>query len=659
MIFSHDLETDLVQPGLAAPPHVVGSYADETGSHILEEARCVPWFRERLERGDRLIGCGYSFDLGVMCAADPRLVKLVFDALEAKLIHDVGIRETLIDIATGAIRDTDDDEMGERYGMRVLSERYFNEDIRQEKKGADSWRRRYALLRGVPIERWPWAARRYILRDAAKPLEIYRLQEGRPNVHAEFWNVRAMFAFQLMSIWGLRTNRPKVTALEQEVEDEWQATRRELAGAGIFREDKKKGFVQDKKRTAELVTAAYGDPPRTAATTKFPEGQVATDRDTLAESGDPLLVKLANAGKNDKRRSTYLPILKAGLDVPWNPIFNALVATGRASGDAQQFPTGARSKGGIRECFCPRHGFCFCSVDYEGLELRTMSQIAIWKIGWSRMAQVLNAKDDPHTIAAAQMMGIHVDEAKRLKDAEDPRFKTFRNLGKIFNFGAGGGMGAGSLTYNAREKDGVRFCVAVGEQTEEQCRTGRKVQVRVKGGKLKGVCARCLDLAKKFRAAWTEAWPEQKELFRRATLEVDGKPQGVDVLIPGADIVRGRCGYSKVLNNPFQGIGGRIAKEWTWRVSREMHTDPASPLWGSHLVLMVHDELVAELLLERKHEAAMRISEIGKQVGCEFLPDLAPAMEAPPAISMVMAKDMKTVFNAAGRLELWEPKKAA
>jgi DNA polymerase-1 len=392
VIFSHDLETDLVQEGLASPPHVCGSYATDEGSFILAEADCVPWFRERIAR-DRLVGLNYAFDLGVMCAADASLVRPVFAALEQKRVHDVGIREALIDIARGNLIEAGEDEMGIRYGMRELSRRYFAEDVREEKKGADSWRRRYATLRGVPVEKWPWAARRYVLRDAAKPLEIFRLQEGRPNLHDEFRQVRAAFAFQLMSMWGLRTSRPKVTALEAEVEAEWQATRRELEGAGIFRPDKKKGFVQDKKRTAELVSKAYGPAtPFTAPSERFPAGQVATDRDTLLESGDPTLIKLGSAGKNDKRRSTYLPILRRGLNVPWNPQFNVLVATGRASGDAQQFPTGNRSKGGIREAFEPRPGFGFFSVDYEGLELRTMAQRAIWVLGYSRMAEVLNRR---------------------------------------------------------------------------------------------------------------------------------------------------------------------------------------------------------------------------------------------------------------------------
>lgn len=657
MIFSHDTETDLVQAGIAAPPLVCSSIADDLGVGILDESQSIPWFRERLERGDSLVGLNYAFDLGVCCAADPRLVRPVFTALEQKRVFDVGIREALIDIARGNLIEAGEDEMGIRYGMRELSKRYFNEDVTDEKKGDDSWRRRFALLRGIPIEKWPWRARRYVLRDAAKPLEIFRLQQGQPNLHDEFRQVRAAFAFQLMSMWGLRTNRPKVTALETEVEDEWQKTRTELMGAGIFRPDKKKGFVQDKKRTAELVQRAYGDAtPFTAPSSKFPKGQVATDRDTLLESGDPILVKLGSAGKNDKRRSTYLPILREGLDVPWNPQFNVLVATGRASGDAQQFPTGKRSKGGIREAFEPREGYCYCSVDYSGLELRTAAQIALWEIGYSYMAEVLNRGDCPHLMVAATFMGSTYAQLVPRRAVKDPVVEIFRDSGKISNFGFLGGMGAGAQTYNAREKDDIRFCITTGAAKPGECgRSTRLVKVR---GKQKRVCAHCFEIVSRFRRGWLDTWIEQKERFRRASLATDGN-QRVEVTVPMSKRRRGLCGYSQLLNTPFQGLGGDLAKDATWRVAREMHTDSGSPLWGSHLVLMVHDELIAELPIDRAPEAAERIAEVMKQTAREWLPDLGPSIEAEPAISLTMSKSMATVRDASGRLELWAPKIAA
>jgi DNA polymerase-1 len=75
------------------------------------------------------------------------------------------------------------------------------------------------------------------------------------------------------------------------------------------------------------------------------------------------------------------------------PEFKRARRDDRASSDAQQFP----QKGGIRECFVRGPGFVYCSVDYGGLELRTMSQRAIWVVGYSKMAEALNTGMDCHT----------------------------------------------------------------------------------------------------------------------------------------------------------------------------------------------------------------------------------------------------------------------
>jgi hypothetical protein len=107
------------------PPIVCSSIADDLGVGILDEhdSSLVP--RAARARRDSLVGLNYAFDLGVMCAADPRLVRPVFAALEQKRVHDVGIREALIDIARGNLIEAGEDEMGIRYGMRELSKRYF------------------------------------------------------------------------------------------------------------------------------------------------------------------------------------------------------------------------------------------------------------------------------------------------------------------------------------------------------------------------------------------------------------------------------------------------------------------------------------------------------------------------------------------------------
>lgn len=644
-VVAFDTETHLIQPGLAAPPLVCLSWHDGHRSGLLGRDEALDWYARHVADPDvLLVGCNVVYDLGVLCAEAPELTEATFAAVEAGRVSSVDIREALMDIARGELSD-EDDGTGRRYSLALLVKRHLGEDISAD-KGADGWRLRYAQLEGVPLAEWPKGAVDYPLRDARYTFDVWRAQEKtsaledklRQNLTDEPRQVRAAWALRLASMWGLRVSPSRYAALKATVDAEHARARAVFSAHGIYRPN----GTKDTKKLGELVSAAYGGTPPIA-----PTGKVATDRDTLLESGDPVLVALGKSGRNDKLRSTYLPMLERGLEVPWNPSFNVLVATGRVSSDAQQFP----QNGGIRECFEPRPGFVFCSVDYGGLELRTMSQRAIWTVGFSRMAEALNSGKDVHTLAAASFLRVPYQELLPKVKAKEKEATSYRALAKVFNFGKGGGLGAGGMAFNAREKDGVRFCLLLGRA--EKCGT-RTLDVFAKG-KSKKVCAVCVQVAKELGDAWLKAWPEQAELFAEAARLTNGDNE-VAVEVPGSRRIRGACRYTQWLNTPFQGLGGDLAKDATWRVAREMYVDRSSPLYGSRLVLMVHDELIAELPEARAPEAAERMAHLMREAAREWLPDLGPSIEAEPAISRTLSKSMATVRDAAGRLQLWEAK---
>lgn len=663
-----DAETHLTQPGLAAPPIVCGSVANSTGCHLLDRPQALAWLRRALrDPVGHIVGTNIVYDLACAAACEPELLPLIFQALEDDRIHDVAIREGLIDIARGDMAERGEDGISERYGLALLVSRYFKGpdgkplNIREEKKGATSWRKRYAELEPLPIEQWPWKARVYPLRDVAFPLAIFHMQEGGANLHDEGNQVRAAWALHLMTVWGCRSNAEAVAALRVRVEAEDRRSTLEFQKCGIIRAD----GTENQARLAELVTAAYaGDPPRT------PTGRVSSDRDTLAESGDLLLERYATAGKNDKYLTTYLPILERGTVVPWNPQFNVLVATTRVSSDAQQFP----QNGGVRECWVPREGRVICSTDYPGVELRTMSQRAIKVVGFSKMAEVMNNGGDPHLIAAASFMGISYAEALARYESGDALaralVKIFRDLGKIWNFGKGGGMGPGAMTYNARKSksgetttapdgtvyQGSRFCLLT--KIAEHCGTVKET-VTVQGKKRK-ICSACLAVAKKLDAGWLVAWPEQKALFALASKLAKASRYLVAEIPTPTPIIRGKCGYTQWLNTAFQGLAAAAMKRAMWLVCCEMYWEKfsAGVLFGSRLLLQVHDELISELLEDRAPEAGDRIAHIMGDTLKLYVPDLAAACEVEPALSRTMTKKAQTVRNAAGRLQVWEPKAA-
>lgn len=214
-------------------------------------------------------------------------------------------------------------------------------------------------------------------------------------------------------------------------------------------------------------------------------------------------------------------------------------------------------------------------------------------------------------------------------------------------------MTGGSLVYNARAKDRVSFCLLA--KRADVCGAERVVITVQRKPKM--VCRACVEVAKELDTKWLNAWPEQRELQQRAKSSTYGGGFA-DVMIPGANILRGGCGYTQILNTPFQGLGAVGCKLAMWRVSREMYVDRRSPLYGSRLVLMVHDELISELPAndaQRMHDAAERKAYLMREAMKETTPDLAPAIEAEPALSRIMSKDVATVRGSSGRLLVWEP----
>ncbi len=664
-LFGFDTETFLFADGIASPQLVCGSWSDGITDHIATAAGTLRFFRETLTRGDHLVGVNLAFDIVVCAAADPSLLPLIFKAGNAGQFHDVAIMEALNDIALGEMLDKgNEDENGKRYSLELLMQRHYNLDISSEKAG-DVWRYKYASLAGKDVSEYPLEAIAYPKRDARRPFDICNKQkaDGYRNLHDEGEQVRASIAIQFMRTWGFRTDGAYIDHLETEVDQLWESSRVEFAKLGIFTQESGE-WKKSRIRLAEIVTIAYdGKPPKTA------KGAVATDRDTLEESGDPVLVKLANSGKNDKRKTTYLPAMRRGQRVPLITEFDVLKITGRVSSDFQQMP----QKGGIREAVVARGHLAhlsqasarlgkdvalskfqhpqtvICSLDYGGLELRTMSQRAIYEVGYSKMADFINLGKDPHLHVAAYFMGITYEEAVQRFKAGDPIVKAYRDLGKIFNFGKGGGMGAGSMAFNARVKNGVRLCLSTGKA--KTCGTAKQ-EVWVQGKK-KRVCTACIVVAKELGDKWLRAWPEQGDLFAKASRLTAGKRK-VDSVTFGSRRVRGKCGYTQWLNNPFQGAGGDGTKRAMWRIAEEAYTCQSSPLWGSRVFLNVHDELLIEFPWHQRHAGPFRAAEIMRVTMDEITP--GAKNEVVPAIMRRLFKSATDVYDKQGVLKPYWPK---
>ena len=677
-VVAFDTETHLIQPGLLTPKLVCVSVAYGPGmSEVLLYDRFDG--TDRIQHFLRdpnvtLVGHNVAYDLGVLAARRPELLPFIFGAYMDGRIRDTKIRQELFDIAAGRSQQngaTFAMRRGEwvkaAYSLAGLAGHYLGKDRFAEKTDENAWRLRYAELEDVPLDKWPAEAVQYAKEDAADTLAIFTMQGGLDQTQpTEVEQTRAAWALHLMSVWGVRTDAISVADLEARLLQEQSRLRKRVIQAGLlvgkrvaeeeaeFHEEivrRRKATKKDLQPSLDgsspeieyedgvaYVVTRTTVPMRWAKDSKKIEaytqryltrrgmdveltatGRVSTAKDTLKQTGSYLLDLVADGGGVDKVLGTYVPVLKDGTTKPINANFHILVNSGRTScsqPNLQNLPSG-RKVGGTRECFVPRDGFVYVSVDYDTLELRALAQVCLTLFGKSEMAASINADRDLHSQVGATMLGMTYEEVEKGKKVKGSAAKAARDAAKVFNFGAPGGLGAGSLVDYARAGYGVTL-------NEQQ--------------------------AREMKAQWLRAWPEMVSYFDWVNAAVG---LGEAVLIhPITHFVRGNVGYTDGCNHLFQHLAAQGAKRALFRAAYEAYVDVESPFYGSRPVVFVHDEIIAEVPEDRAAAASNRLSEIMCEEMALLIPDVK--ITASPTLMRYWTKDAVETYDANGTLVPWE-----
>jgi hypothetical protein len=587
-------------------------------------------------------------------------------------VFDILISESLYDIYFGQLfRDPLTHQPFERYSQGMIEERLLGIQRDDEKHGVNSWRTRYGELEGVPFEQWPVEARTYPVRDARGVYDCAVIQKKRPeNLHSNPEQARAAFALHLASVWGIRTDPVTVAQVAAEIEAGHAAALARFAAIGLFRPDGPKAGSKDSAKLARMVALAYGGEgtckdcdgsgkvpsPKTnkpincstcgatgldiSSVPTTPTGRVQCDRDALKESGDETLEAFAEVGENEKWYSTYLPVIRLGALVPINAETNVLVATGRTSyrkPNLQNLPR----RGRVRECFVPRPGRVLYTVDYGGLELVTLAQTCLWWVGYSKMAEALNAGEDLHAKFGASVLNISFEEFMQRLRAGDKVVKNFRQMAKCGDFGFPGGLGADRFVGYARQNYDAKICELAGRA--EKCGVEK-----VQGRDGKPLCKVCRQVAKELREQFFAQWPEVIEYHEIVASFCDGALGGrIEICgaepYPGPGLTRGGVGFCDGANLGFQGNAARGAKHAFYNITRESYTDRSSPLYGSRPLIFVHDEAIGEAREDRAHEVAHRVSEIMIDTMRIYTPDVR--VTAPPALMARWYKGADPVYR--------------
>lgn len=608
------------------------SYAERIDNEIIASIVHArdPECAETLEKWLRdpsiqLVGQYVAYDLSIICASWPRLMPLVFEALEAGRITCTRIRQKLIDIAKGQYRGYTNAATGKfvphKYGLADLSLRLLGRDI-SAGKGPDAWRLRYRELDQVPLEDWPQDAVDYPLSDAIVTLEVCEEQEeDRFALEDEFRQTCADFALKLISAWGIRTSLPMVKRWEAIVQARLDSHRDRLIEAGLVIQTKK-GYQKRIKKAQEYalsVWAAKGvdDYPKTDT------GLPKLDAEAAAKADDELFTAFQEYSSTGTIVSR-IKELWLGVDKPIHTSFDSLMDTGRCSSTKPNIQNRAREPGD-RECFVPRQGKAFAIADLDGFELRTIAQSCTYAVGYSRLAEVLNAKtgdeldSDPHLMMAATMLRIDFEEAKERFRAGDPEVDDARGArkAKMANFGFPAGLGVKGFIAHAMET-GVIFT------TEE---------------------------AQKLYNDYLTTWPEMREYFAWIRAQL-GEAGVATVRHFQSDRLRGMIPYTVACNTFSQGLGGDAAKHALFHLVRECYVGDGI-LRGSRVVNFIHDEYIVEVDDdEHAHDKAMVMTKIITDRANEWLPDVPT--RAKPLLARRWSKKTKALYGADGRLIPWE-----
>lgn len=644
-----DTETMLIFPGVLAPPLVCTSYAvsgaptgpvEDSGifTHLVENGEGL--WEDSLENSHTIFANG-PFDLAVVGAKYPRLIPVIFNALDAGTIHDIQTREKLLDLARGTFRfeeDADGKIRAKGYSLAGIAQRRLG-----RKLDKDTWRLRYHDLWNVPLDQWPQGAKDYAADDAISTLEIFHAQEElKKYLGNEVEQVRAHWALHLISCWGFRTNLAAVDRLEKRVREEIDEIREELIVARLIRtdgtRDTKKAVARmvdvmgpeciltskglEKVKTMEKTTRQIIEEAPT--TGKF----VSLSRESTILSGDETLMQYSRYTKLRNLLTGSVKHLRSGTVTPIQCRYEVLMETGRTSASGpniQNFRTGrltdedraaGRTAHAVRECFVPRDGCVIIACDYGAAELHTLAQVCFDLFGKSNLMDTLNSGVDVHAWVGSLLSGISLDDMMELLGENDGHAKSMRQLAKAANFGFPGGC-------SAKRFMGIAHSYGV-----------KNLDLRA---------------AAKVKKLWFHAWPEMRSYFDYISECVDN--QGWHYVKQArVERIRARCTYTSACNSHFQGLAADGAKTALYEVAKAQMVGD-SDLYGTRTVAFIHDELLVECPEEHAHEAAMELQRVMEIEFNRFVPD-CPA-KAEPTIMRAWTKSARQVW-VDDRLMPWE-----
>lgn len=579
-----------------------------------------------------------------------------------------------------------------RYSMEALAKKYLGKDLSAEKNNEDSWRLRYGELSGLPSSQYPEAASKYAIEDSVitwllfeeqmKVIGTEDLRLGRPwNATVKIPSINtfqlqsfADFCLYKMSMRGFLVDHERKREVEKWIEKELDPNNLKLLfDSKIIRPAEPPKPYKNGAKSADgtpKMTVGKDESLDTAALSaviqavchskniplkKTDKGGIARDSDFIKDLAphSEILKQYEHRQSLQKLKTTELPRMSGEVV---HAMFDILKETGRTSSYESKPKKGGRAKAlypsfncqnvapQARQCYIPRLGYVYVSVDYSALELVSLAQQLYRFFGKSRLRDQINNDIDAHSYLGAQLawnLDSSFKETCRLKGAstqdeiytvfiklkkgnEEERkfFQHWRKFAKPTGLGYPGGLGAETFITFAKATYGILVD---------------------------------LSLAERLKEIWFSVYPEMHGYF-----ELISALEATDyTYITPSGLIRRNSSYCAAANGiGLQSPSAEGAKAAICEVTEACYYPGKSDLLYGYFepVAFIHDEIFGELLEDSlMHERAHEIARLWREPMQRFMPDVK--VKATPAVMRRWDKGAEAVYGPDGRLMVWEPTK--
>lgn len=432
-----DFETHLIGQGSIYPKPVCVSAFNGRDAFLFRAEEMEP-FLTKLLKEDTIIAHNATFECGVIYHHFPLLREAMLKALDEGRIICTKINEELYNITV--------EKPKFKYSLADLVLFYFKEDI-SATKGEDAWRLRYNELEGV--QEWPQEAIDYAVDDSIWAYKVFQKQVKMEQK----LSVQSSVYLNLMGAHGMEIDLSRVQQLKDEIMvflnphydflvNEGYCHR--LTPTSTPKKQMKKLRIHVESLNIDLMLAPKGGTSTTAEAMEYYLKQVPEDK---------ILKAFSELAVYEKVLSAYISRLS---ESPICTQYSVAKSTGRTSSNGssfyaslniQQMPREVPNVSyDIRNCFVPRSGKKYVSIDYAGLELASTAHQLYTVYGKSKMRDTINSGTEPvdmHSMLASRIKGVTYEHFMEHKK----EYKDTRQLAKPINLGFPGGIGYDTMRH--------------------------------------------------------------------------------------------------------------------------------------------------------------------------------------------------------------------